>query len=67
MFFPINQFEQYIDEKSLERGLKYFEKGKVEEYTAPMKEKRLKVNGLDAVMKDCYNTMLLPSEMKTAL
>jgi predicted dehydrogenase len=47
--------------------VKHFEKGKVEEYTAPMKEKRLKVNGLDAVMKDCYNTMLLPSEMKTAL
>jgi hypothetical protein len=47
--------------------VKHFEKGNVEECTAPMNEKRLKVNGLDAVMKDCYNTMLLPSEIKTAL
>jgi predicted dehydrogenase len=48
-------------------AVKHFEKGNVEECTAPMNEKRLKVNGLDAVMKDCYNTMLLPSEIKTAL
>jgi uncharacterized Zn finger protein len=29
MEIPINQFEQYIDEKILKRGLEYFKKGKI--------------------------------------
>ncbi len=47
--------------------VKLFKKSSIEECTAPMKEKRLKVNGLDAVMKECFETMLLPSELKAVL
>ena len=32
-----------------------------------VKERRLKVNGLDAVMQECYERMLLPSELGAAL
>jgi hypothetical protein len=32
-----------------------------------VKEKRLKVEGLDAVMINCFNSMLLPSEMNIVL
>lgn len=43
--------------------VKHFQEDSVEECTAPMKEKRLKVKGLDAVMKECFEKMQLPEEL----
>lgn len=43
--------------------VKHFKNELVEECTAPLKEKRLKVNGLDLIMKNCCDKMILPSEL----
>ncbi|MEI6579723.1 MAG: Gfo/Idh/MocA family oxidoreductase [Eubacteriales bacterium] len=47
--------------------IKRFAEGTIEEFNQPMKERRLKVNGLDSVLLDCYNKMLLPSETSISL
>lgn len=44
-----------------------FDPARVEECTAPLKEARLKVNGLDAVMLECYQKSQLPSQLALQL
>lgn len=47
--------------------VKQFEKKLIEEFTTTSKEKRLKVNGLDAILLESFDKMKLPSELGVAL
>lgn len=47
--------------------VKQFDAGTIEECSMGGKEKRLKVNGLDAAMATCYANMQLPAELEIVL
>ena len=47
--------------------VKRFDESLVEEVTTPSKEKRLQVKGLDAILIECFDKMLLPGELNVTL